>query len=77
MYEIVSDMSNRQDTVDERLSSLEDKVQSLQVILFAFSFSVYFSISQAINLSDCLVFGMNGLRSNVVENNKKKYVETK
>lgn len=32
VYEIVSDMSTRQDAVDERLSSLEDKLQSLQVM---------------------------------------------
>lgn len=31
MYEIVSDMSGRQDAVEERLSSLEDKMQLLQV----------------------------------------------
>lgn len=31
VYEIVSDMSARQDTLEERLSSLEDKLQGLQV----------------------------------------------
>lgn len=31
MYEIVSDMSTRQDAVEERLSNLEDKLQTLQV----------------------------------------------
>lgn len=31
VYEIVSDMSGRQDAVDERLSSLEDKMQAMQV----------------------------------------------
>lgn len=31
VYEIVSDMSSRQDAVEERLSSLEDKMQALQV----------------------------------------------
>lgn len=31
VYEIVSDMSTRQDALEERLSSLEDKLQGLQV----------------------------------------------
>lgn len=31
VYEIVSDMSTRQDAVEERLSNLEDKLQTLQV----------------------------------------------
>jgi hypothetical protein len=31
VYEIVSDMSARQDALEERLSSLEDKLQGLQV----------------------------------------------
>lgn len=30
MYEIVSDMSTRQDAVDDRLSTLEDKMVALQ-----------------------------------------------
>lgn len=33
VYEIVSDMSSRQDAVEERLSSLEDKMQGLQVYI--------------------------------------------
>lgn len=33
VYEIVSDMSSRQDALEERLSSLEDKLQALQVSL--------------------------------------------
>lgn len=36
VYEIVSDMSSRQDAVEERLSSLEDKLQALQVNLNIF-----------------------------------------
>lgn len=39
VYEIVSDMSSRQDAVEERLSSLEDKMQALQV-----KFKIYFFI---------------------------------
>lgn len=31
VYEIVSDMSSRQDAVEERLTNLEDKIQTLQV----------------------------------------------
>lgn len=31
VYEIVSDMSSRQDALEERLSGLEDKLQTLQV----------------------------------------------
>lgn len=31
VYEIVSDMSGRQDAVEERLSGLEDKIQAMQV----------------------------------------------
>lgn len=34
VYEIVSDMSTRQDALEERLSSLEDKLQGLQVSIF-------------------------------------------
>ena len=30
MYEIVSDMSSRQDTLEERLTSLEDKLAAIQ-----------------------------------------------
>lgn len=37
VYEIVSDMSSRQDAVEERLTHLEDKIQTLQV---SFSFSL-------------------------------------
>lgn len=32
VYEIVSDMSSRQDAVEERLTNLEDKIQTLQVM---------------------------------------------
>lgn len=32
VYEIVSDMSTRQDALDERISSLEEKIQIVQVI---------------------------------------------
>lgn len=35
MYELVSDMSTRQDGLEERLSSLEDKIQILQVSLYS------------------------------------------
>lgn len=31
MYEIISDMSSRQDAIEERLTNLEDKLQALQV----------------------------------------------
>lgn len=31
VYEIVSDMSTRQDALEERISSLEDKIQMVQV----------------------------------------------
>lgn len=31
VYEIVSDMSTRQDALEERITSLEDKIQTLQV----------------------------------------------
>uniref|UniRef100_A0A1A9WAW0 Calmodulin-binding domain-containing protein n=1 Tax=Glossina brevipalpis TaxID=37001 RepID=A0A1A9WAW0_9MUSC len=31
VYEIISDMSSRQDTIEERLTNLEDKLQALQV----------------------------------------------
>lgn len=31
VYEIVSDMSTRQDALEERISSLEDKIQTVQV----------------------------------------------
>lgn len=31
VYEIVSDMSTRQDALEERISSLEDKIQLVQV----------------------------------------------
>lgn len=31
VYEIISDMSSRQDAIEERLTNLEDKMQSLQV----------------------------------------------
>lgn len=34
VYEIVSDMSSRQDAVEERLTNLEDKIQTLQVCLY-------------------------------------------
>lgn len=43
VYEIVSDMSSRQDALEERISSLEDKIQTVQVhnslILNAFKFT--------------------------------------
>lgn len=32
VYEIISDMSSRQDSIEERLNSLEDKLQALQVL---------------------------------------------
>lgn len=32
VYEIVSDMSTRQDALEERISSLEEKIQTVQVI---------------------------------------------
>lgn len=38
VYEIVSDMSTRQDALEERLSSLEDKLQGLQVSIFEMIF---------------------------------------
>lgn len=31
VYEIVSDMSTRQDALEERIQSLEDKIQTVQV----------------------------------------------
>jgi potassium intermediate/small conductance calcium-activated channel subfamily N len=31
VYEIVSDMSTRQDALEERITSLEDKIQTVQV----------------------------------------------
>lgn len=31
VYEIVSDMSSRQDALEERITSLEDKIQTVQV----------------------------------------------
>lgn len=31
VYEIVSDMSTRQDALEERITSLEDKIQLVQV----------------------------------------------
>lgn len=31
VYEIISDMSSRQDAIEERLTNLEDKMQSIQV----------------------------------------------
>lgn len=31
VYEIISDMSSRQDAIEERLTNLEDKMQTLQV----------------------------------------------
>lgn len=49
MYEIVSDMSTRQDALEERLSSLEDKLQGLQVSIVlvteSFIFAGDFNIS--------------------------------
>lgn len=32
VYEIVSDMSTRQDALEERITSLEDKIQTVQVM---------------------------------------------
>jgi len=32
VYEIVSDMSTRQDALEERIGSLEEKIQTVQVI---------------------------------------------
>ncbi|TMW51548.1 hypothetical protein DOY81_003379 [Sarcophaga bullata] len=32
VYEIISDMSSRQDAIEERLTNLEDKLQALQVL---------------------------------------------
>lgn len=41
VYEIVSDMSTRQDALEERLSSLEDKLQGLQVSISSFSMMIF------------------------------------
>lgn len=40
VYEIVSDMSARQDALEERLSSLEDKLQGLQVSTYEIIFLI-------------------------------------
>lgn len=36
VYEIVSDMSTRQDALEERITSLEDKIQAVQVKFVVF-----------------------------------------
>lgn len=33
VYEIISDMSSRQDSIEERLTGLEEKLQNLQVLI--------------------------------------------
>lgn len=51
VYEIVSDMSTRQDALEERLSSLEDKLQGLQVsMVFVMLMIFIFSSLGRVNL---------------------------
>lgn len=47
MYEIISDMSSRQDAIDERLTNLEDKLQALQVQIF---FNLYLYLYIKLNI---------------------------
>ena len=41
VYEIVSDMSTRQDALEERIQSLEDKIQTVQVSIKKRCVNVY------------------------------------
>lgn len=48
VYEIISDMSSRQDAIEERLTNLEDKMQSLQVRKLVWEFGKKITIDGTI-----------------------------
>lgn len=58
VYEIVSDMSTRQDALEERITSLEDKIQMVQVcqilIPFVFVANTYHSQDNLESLPEIL-----------------------
>jgi cob(I)alamin adenosyltransferase len=59
VYEIVSDMSSRQDILEEKITHLEDKIKAVQVKLLSFSSIEFFIISHTHSirnkLNHCLI----------------------
>lgn len=63
VYEIVSDMSSRQDVLEEKITHLEDKIKAVQVKAFSLKFHfkfrhlcVFLCKKCRIKLNHCLKF---------------------